>query len=47
MSLPATGFVPGQEMNIGAHVENMSNVNVECVKFEIIGVSVIDLLPSV
>ncbi|KAF2904847.1 hypothetical protein ILUMI_01318 [Ignelater luminosus] len=36
MSLPATGFVPGQEINIGAHVENMTNVTAECIKFKII-----------
>lgn len=41
MSLPATGFVPGQEVHIGSHVENMTNVNVNCVKFEIISVSII------
>ncbi|KAF2904844.1 hypothetical protein ILUMI_01315 [Ignelater luminosus] len=37
MSLPATGFVPGQEVNIGAHIENLTNVSAKCVKFKIIG----------
>lgn len=41
MFLPVTGFVPGQEVNISAHIENMTNVRVDHVQFEIIAVSII------
>lgn len=35
MSLPITGYVPGQEIHVGAYVQNMSNVSAESVKFKI------------
>ncbi|KAF2904846.1 hypothetical protein ILUMI_01317 [Ignelater luminosus] len=35
MSVPVTGFIPGQEVNIGAFVENMSNISAESVTFQI------------
>ncbi|KAF2894811.1 hypothetical protein ILUMI_11363 [Ignelater luminosus] len=36
MSLPVTGFVPGQDINIGAHVQNLTRVNVANVQFKIV-----------
>lgn len=35
ISLPLRGYCPGQQVNIGAYVQNMSNVSAENVKFKI------------
>lgn len=40
MSIPVTGFTPGQEVNVGAYVENMSNISAESVKFQIFQVCI-------
>ncbi|KAF5285218.1 hypothetical protein FQR65_LT13333 [Abscondita terminalis] len=34
-SLPSTGYIPGQDVSIGACVENLTNTNVQSVKFKI------------
>ncbi|KAF5285217.1 hypothetical protein FQR65_LT13332 [Abscondita terminalis] len=34
-SLPSTGYIPGQDVPIGACIENLTNTNVEAVKFNI------------
>lgn len=39
LSLPVTGYVPGQEINITANIQNMSNVTAKYVKFKVIAVS--------
>lgn len=34
-TLPTTGYVPGQTVNVGVYVQNLTNVSVERVKFKI------------
>lgn len=41
ISMPIRGYVPGQEVNVGAYVQNLTNITVKRVQFKITVVSVL------
>lgn len=39
ISLPVTGYAAGEKIYINACIQNLSTINVECVEFKLVRVS--------